>query len=161
MDFSNNNTSEIRRMRFETMIAGFLTGFGLIAYFISMRLLNLHTRIELHYFNIIILFLGLRYALKHIKLIKGELKYLEGLKTGLLVSLLSLIIFSVFMAVYGIFIDSSFFIFLQNEINIGHHNSIIETAFYVTGIIAIEGLSSGFILTFILMQYYKNDRSET
>lgn len=160
MDYSNN-TNEIRRMKSETMIAGFLTGFGLIAYFISMRLLSLHTRIELHYFNIVILFLGLQYALKHIRLITGELKYLEGLKTGLFVTIISLIVFNAFMAIYGIFIDPSFFIFLRDEINIGHHNTITETAFYVAGIITIEGLSSGFILTFILMQYYKNDRSET
>ena len=74
-----------------------LTSVGLIIYFMLMRAFNLHHKIILHYANVIVLFIGLRYSIKHIKSINGDIKYFEGLKSGIIVSLLSVLIFNIFM----------------------------------------------------------------
>ena len=141
--------------------SGILTSSGLILYFLLMRAFNLHYNLMLHYLNIIVLFLGLRYSLKHIKLITGNIKYFEGLKSGIIVSLLSVIIFNIFMFTYMVFIDQAFYDFMMEKISFGNVFSRQETIFGMMGLITIEGLSSGFIITFILMQYYKSENSET
>ena len=138
-----------------------LTSVGLIIYFMLMRAFNLHHKIILHYANVIVLFIGLRYSIKHIKSINGDIKYFEGLKIGILVTLTSIIIFNVFLLIYEFFIDPSFLTLLQDKLSFGFVKSPAATSFIVFGIIFIEGLSSGFIITYILMQYYKNDHSES
>lgn len=162
MDNSNNLvTNEISIMKAVTIKSGIFTALGLIVYFLLMKMLNLHQNLNLHYFNIVVLFLGLRYAIKHIRSINGEIKYLEGLKMGLLVTAISLLIFNIFMLIYETVIDPAFLDFLQQNISLGGNKSKQGTILGVMGLITIEGLSSGFILTFILMQYYKIDNSET
>lgn len=141
--------------------AGLYTALGMIFYFVIMRLLNLHNFLELHYLNIVVLFLGLRYAIKRIILKEGEIKYFEGLKAGIVVTLISIIIFNIFMVIYETVIDPSFLEFLKENIHLGNEFSSQQTIFNVMGILTIEGLSSGFIMTFILMQYYKSESSET
>jgi hypothetical protein len=141
--------------------AGIYTSFGLIFYFMAMRFFNFHHYLELHYFNIVVLFLGIRYTIKHIILTNSEIKYFEGLKAGLVVTLISIIIFNGFLLVYETIIDPPFLEFLKENISFGQLFSLQEIVFNVMGIITIEGLSSGFILTYILMQYYKANSSET
>ena len=140
---------------------GIYTGLGLIFYFLLMKVLGFHKYLELHYLNMIFLFFGLLYSIKKIKLISGELKYFEGLKIGILVTLTSIIIFNLFLLIYEFFIDPSFLTLLQDKLSFGFVKSPAATSFIVFGIIFIEGLSSGFIITYILMQYYKNDHSES
>jgi hypothetical protein len=141
--------------------AGIFTALGMIFYFVIMKLLNLHHHLELHYLNVIILFLGLRYAIKHIVFIKGEIKYFEGLKSGIVVTLISVIIFNIFMVVYETIIDPAFLILLNENIHLGNVFTSRQTIFNVMGLLTAEGFSSGFIMTFILMQYYKAESSET
>ena len=140
---------------------GIYTGLGLIFYFLLMKAFGFHKYLELHYLNMIFLFLGLLYSIKKIKLFSGELKYFEGLKIGILVTLTSIIIFNVFLLIYEFFIDPSFLTLLQDKLSFGFVKSPATTSFIVFGIIFIEGLSSGFIITYMLMQYYKNDHSES
>lgn len=141
--------------------AGIFTSLGMILYFVIMRFLNLHHYMELHYLNIIILFLGLRYAIKHVKLIEGEIKYFEGLKSGIVVTLITVLIFNIFMVIYETLIDPPFLTFLKENIYLGNQFSIQQTVINVMGLLTIEGLSSGFIMTYMLMQYYKAESSET
>lgn len=141
--------------------AGIFTSTGMILYFVIMRLLNLHHHLELHYLNIIILFLGLRYAIKRNIFISGEIKYFEGLKSGIVVTIITIIIFNIFMLIYETIIDPDFLILLKENIHLGNEFTSQQTIFNVMGLLTIEGLSSGFIMTFILMQYYKADSSET
>ncbi len=141
--------------------AGVYTALGMIFYFVIMRFLNLHTYLELHYLNVVVLFLGLRYAIKRIILKEGEIKYFEGLRSGIVVTLISIIIFNIFMVIYETVIDPPFLEFLKENIHLGNEFSRQQTIFNVIGILTAEGLSSGFIMTFILMQYYKSESSET
>ena len=143
------------------VIVGIFTALGLIFYFVIMRLFNLHKITELHYVNILVLFLGLWFVIKRKVKIKGEIKYFEGLKSGIVVTLVSLIIFNVFMFVYATIIDPPFLEFLKENIQLSNGLTSQQTMLNVMGILTIEGLSSGFIMTFILMQYYKADSSET
>ena len=137
-----------------------LTSVGLIIYFMLMRAFNLHHKIILHYANVIVLFLGLRYSIKHIKTINGDIKYFEGLKSGIIVSLLSVLIFNIFMYVYTVYLDYNFYNFINEKLSFSNNFSSQENIFGMIGLISIEGLSSGFIITFILMQYYKSENSE-
>jgi hypothetical protein len=141
--------------------SGIFTSLGLISYFMIMRVFNLHYNLMLHYLNIIVLFFGLRYSIKHIKLMTGDIKYFEGLKSGVIVSLISVLTFNLFLLIYTIYIDKPFYDFLNENISFGNLFSYEETIFGMMGLIIIEGLSSGFIMTYILMQYYKSENSET
>lgn len=141
--------------------AGIFTSIGMIFYFVIMRFFNLHHHLELHYANILILFFGLMYAIKRNIFIKGEIKYFEGLKSGIVVTLITIVIFNIFMVIYETVIDPDFLILLKENIHLGNDFTSQQTIFNVMGLLTIEGLSSGFIMTFILMQYYKADSSET
>jgi hypothetical protein len=160
-NISNTFKNESLQMNRVSLKAGVYTAAGLVCYFVIMRLFNLHHYLELHYLNVIVLFLGLRYALQHIKQITGEIRYFEGLKSGLIVTLISVFLFNIFMLIYETLIDPPFLLFLKEKITLGPLFSVQETAVEIAGILVAEGLSSGFVLTFILMQYYKSESSET
>lgn len=155
------STTEVQRMRRVTIKAGIYTALGLIFYFLLMRLFNLHKVMQLQYFNIVVLLIGLRYVIKNIKFITGEIKYFEGLKAGLLVTIMSVLIFNIFMLIYETVIDPPFLDFLKENISFGKNLSTWGTVINVMGLLMIEGLSSGFIITYMLMQYYKAESSET
>ena len=140
---------------------GMYTAIGLILYFMTMRVLNLYHNLALHYLNIIVLCMGLRFTIKRIAQINGNINYFEGLKSGIIVSIVSVITFNLFMLIYTTVLDRPFFSFLKENISFGNLFSGESTIIGLLGIIAIEGLSSGFIMTFILMQYYKSENSET
>ena len=141
--------------------AGIYTAFGLMFYFLAMRFLNLHHNLEFYYLNIIMFFFGIRHAIKRIISKNKEINYFEGLKAGLVVALISMLIFNIFMLFYETIIDPPFLEFLHSNISFGDFFSTQQIVFNIMGIIAVEGLSSGFILTYILMQYYKAEISET
>lgn len=161
-DIHNTTTNEIHEITWinTNTKAGIFTALGMIFYFVIMRLLNLHHILELHYFNIVILFFGLRYAIKRNILLKGEIRYFEGLKSGIVVTLITVFIFNIFMLIYETVIDPAFLNHLKENIYLGDQFTT-QTVFNVMGILTIEGLSSGFIMTYMLMQYYKADSSET
>jgi hypothetical protein len=144
-----------------TLKTGIYTAIGLIAYFTLMSVMNLHHNLTLHYLNIIVLFTGLRSSIKRIAQINGNINYFEGLKAGIIVSIVSVVIFNIFMLIYTTLLDRPFFYYLKENISFGNLFSGESTIIGLLGIIAAEGLSSGFIMTFILMQYYKSDNSET
>lgn len=161
-EIHKSTTNEIREVTgISTNVkAGIYTSLVMIFYFLIMRMLNLHHILELHYFNILILFFGLRYAIKHNILLKGEIRYFEGLKSGIVVTLITVFIFNIFMLIYETIIDPAFLNHLKENIYLGDQFTT-QTVFNVMGILTIEGLSSGFIMTYMLMQYYKADSSET
>jgi hypothetical protein len=64
------------------------------------------------------------------------------------------------MAIYETIIDPAFLVYLKDNIYLGDRFTS-QTVINIIGILTIEGLSSGFIMTYMLMQYYKADSSET
>ena len=64
------------------------------------------------------------------------------------------------MYIYTVYLDYNFYNFINEKLSFSNNFSSQENIFGMIGLISIEGLSSGFIITFILMQYYKSENSE-
>jgi hypothetical protein len=150
-----------QKITIQSIKFGFYTGLSLIIFFLFMKIFGFHRNLDLHYLNMIFLFFGLMFSIRKIKLFSGELKYLEGLKIGVIVTIVSILILNFFMLFYEFLIDPSFLKLLQEKISFGYEKSNTVTSLIVFGLIFIEGLSSGFIFTYMLMQYFKNDYSKS
>lgn len=150
-----------QKITIQSIKFGFYTGLSLIIFFLIMKIFGFHRNLDLHYLNMIFLFFGLMFSIRKIKLFSGELKYLEGLKIGVIVTIFSILILNFFMLFYEFLIDPSFLKLLQEKISFGYEKSNTVTSLIVFGLIFIEGLSSGFIFTYMLMQYFKNDYSKS
>jgi len=134
--------------------AGVLTGISLIGFFLLMKLLQLNYILELRYANIIFLYFGILYTLTQRRKYQGDLEYLPSLIDGLKTTGLTVLMFSVFFVCYLLFIDPDFMLYLQQEAPLGKY----LTPWTVMGVLMIEGFISGGIITFCMMQYYKNDK---
>src|SRR5438105_3279569 len=85
-----------------------LTALGLITFFLVMKLFNLATVVELRFFNILILLVGVRQMLLQERAQdSGRLEYLHGMMIGFMTAFLAAFMFSVFVFVY-LTLDSSF-----------------------------------------------------
>jgi hypothetical protein len=124
----------------------------LVGFFLIMKSLGLHEIISLHYFNGVFLLLGLFFALSSIskKNESNKIEYFNGIKTGMRMTLIAIIPFAIFIGLY-LKIDTSFMTFLYHNSVFGHY----LTPFVAGVVIAVEGIVSGFLLTFILMPYFK------
>lgn len=78
--------------------------------------------------------------------------YLDGLRMGMQVTLISVLIFIAFLALYLKFIDRGFLQVMEASGLWSFHKVTISQA--SIGIF-IEGMASGLIITFALMQYFK------
>jgi len=126
-----------------------LTGFFLI-----MKAFGLHEILAFRYFNVIflagcILMAFLLYRKKHDY--KG-IRYLTGIRMGIHVTLLGAILFSIFMGVY-LAIDTGFMEYVQEHGQFGEFLTPVRAA----GGVFIEGFASGAIITFSLMQLFKDE----
>jgi hypothetical protein len=139
-----------------SVIAGSLTAGTLILYFLIMRLLNLHYIFELRYFNAVILFFGIVFLFQRIRNEKGKIAYLEGLGAGFTMVSVAAILFSGFILVYMMFIDPAFLQFIKTHTPTGEDLDV----WILGGLIFSECLSSGAVFTFMLMQYFKDNKTE-
>lgn len=129
---------------------GVMTGFALIAYFLLMRIFNLHYITELRYFNVIFLFAGIYFALHRLQKSAGKIYYPEGLGIGMLTAIISSVVLAVFMLLY-LHVDHPFLLFVKHNSFMGEYMSPLS----IVGVILIEGGSSGAVFTLMLMQYFK------
>ncbi len=131
---------------------GLATSLFLIAYFSIMKMLNLAHIPELRYFNFFILLAGIYLAYQYVHKPNKAIEYLPGLGLGFITTVCSVIPFAIFMFVYFSYLDPV----LLEQIK-SSQTTMREylTPGSVAGAIVIEGMSSGVILSFIMMQYYK------
>jgi hypothetical protein len=130
---------------------GIFTAIALIAFFFLMKLIGLVQVYELRALNAIFLFTGVYLAIRYYKKHSPSIAYLNGLGVGLLTSAIALLFFSIFVVIYLGAIDPAFMESLkQNEIFGQYLNPYIAGA-----AIFLEGTLSGLLVSFILMQYYK------
>ncbi|WP_298755916.1 DUF4199 family protein [uncultured Psychroserpens sp.] len=131
---------------------GIFITISLIAYFLILKLFNLHENPWLRLFNGIVMSLGIYYAIKHYKLIsKDEFSYINGAKTGLVTGFVATVIFTVFMAIYMFHLDLPF-----TEKLLGDWFKDYEVgANILLFIIFIEGLASTVVLSLGFMQLFK------
>ena len=131
---------------------GIFIAMGLLAYFLVLRLFNLHENPWLRIFNGLIMAAGVFYAIKYYKLASQDaFTYIDGFKTGMFAGFFATALFTVFMAVYMYHIDTSFAEMMLNDWFDGYGAGPGLLLF----IVFIEGLASSVVLTLTFMQLFK------
>tara|TARA_B100000809_G_C15129222_1_gene527648 strand:+ start:2026 stop:2493 length:468 start_codon:yes stop_codon:yes gene_type:complete len=133
------------------LMYAFLTTVALGLYFILMRTIGLADNPLFRIFNFGILFMGIFKSISTFKDILGEdFTYFRGLIMGIKTALFTAFLFSASILVYYLF-DAPFIDQLLIEGRISGAGSI----FGLIGVILIEAIGSGFISSFMCMQYLK------
>lgn len=140
------------------IVTGLFTSLALIAYFMLMKAIGLVQILELRFFNIIIVAVGVCYGIRKLKreLHEDEF-YLKGIMQGFYISAVAIISFALFISVYLSYFDLSLLKYIRQKINVGW--SITGLTIFLT--IFMEGMASAVIITFAAMQYFKREGNET
>jgi len=129
---------------------------SLIAYFLILRLFDLHQNPWLRLLNGVFMAAGIYYAIKYYKLsVDKDFTYVDGFKTGLITGFVATILFTAFMAVYLFHLDPEFSKKLLSDWFSNHEEGTGILIF----IILIEGLASTVILTLTFMQIFKKSHN--
>ncbi len=133
---------------------GFLTSVLLIMTFIAFTALKHFAISQLSVANFFILFFGVYFALENYSPTgKGEsIDYFEGFKVGLLTSVIAVGIHALFFLIYS-GLDPTL-------LNYFHESSFLKGLahpFTLAAGILFEGMASGLIITYCLMQYFKKN----
>src|ERR1035437_2694438 len=132
---------------------GLVISLLLIAYFLMMKELHLVQIIEFRFLNFIIFLGGIIYAYRKYKEPNKNIEYMSGMGLGLVTTASSVIPFVLFIYVYFSFINPTLLMELKsNSVMMGQYISASSAA----GTVLIEGMCSGLILSFVMMQYYKS-----
>lgn len=132
---------------------GLKTALGLILYFVIMQLIGLSHHVELRLLNLLILVAGIYYALKKFKTThEDHMNYFRGLVVGVATGAVASVAFAVFLFIY-MKVDSSLLASIQENEPMGHYLNEYMSAF----IVALEGVFSGLLVTFVLINYVDTD----
>jgi len=132
---------------------GLRIGVGLIVYFVIMHLTGLSHHVELRLLNLLILVAGVYLALKKFKEThNGQLNYFRALATGVSTAAIGSFMFSLFLFAYMKLDPSLMESIIQNE-PMGRYLNAYIAAF----IVSLEGLFSGLLVTFVLINYVTTD----
>ncbi len=124
----------------------------LIAYFLILSLMDLHTNPVFSFFNAIITAFGIYAAIRSYKSEQGEnFEYSKGFTVGILTGFISTIIFTVFFAFYATELDEEFLPNLLKIIDREYDDSIGIVSF----VVAIMGFATSVVATLTFMQYFK------
>ncbi len=126
---------------------------ALIAFFTVMRLLDFHHHVELRLVNLVFLTLGIYYALKKFKSShEDHLNYFRGLITGVATGAIGSVLFAAFMFLY-MQLDKDLMQSIVDNEPMGHYLNPYIASF----IVALEGVFSGMMVTFLLMNSVNTD----
>jgi len=131
---------------------GSLMALALAGFFLLMKAFGLEHNLELRALNLFILFSFILMSIDHFKKNRSEdFIYLKGMGLGLLTSAIGVIIFATLVILYITVINPSFMEIIQQNEPFGDFlNPVL-----VGCTIVIEGMASGFLATYALMQYFK------
>lgn len=130
----------------------------LIAFFLFLKLFNLHENHWLRLFNGLIMAAGIYFSIKYYKLtVANKFTYVDGFKTGLITGFISTILFTIFMAIYMFHLDMEF---TQKILSKTFADYGLTTGVLVF-VIFIEGLATTVVLTLAFMQYFKNSQKDS
>jgi hypothetical protein len=134
--------------------AGLISCVSLITYFIIMKYFNFMSNAIAWTFNFIILWVGIIFACRYYRS-KTQLnvEYLPGLILGGITTAVTVIPFVLFIYIYFSQIDSALLQLLKNNILFMGERITPVTAAIST---MIEGICSGVIISFMVMQYFKS-----
>lgn len=131
---------------------GLMTCAGLVGYFLLMKAFNLEHHLEFRALNLVILGSGVLAAIKYFKDHSYHaMTYLRGLGAGILTAMIAVMSFAILLFIYLSFIQPGFMEVIKENEPFG----LYLNPYNVTGIIILEGVASGFLLSFAIMQYYK------
>lgn len=131
---------------------GFITMLGYVVYFIIMKLLGFADNIELRLLNFLIMIGGIALAVRAVRKDEEmEFTYYTGFTTGMITVATSVMSFSILLFIYLTLIDPAFLNALSVRDSIGN----LINPFLLSLVIFFEGVFSGFLATYIVMQYEK------
>jgi hypothetical protein len=134
-------------LRFAIAISGCL-----IAYFLLLALMGLHTKPIFSFFNAAITAFGIFEAIRFYKLEQGEnFDYAKGFTVGILTGFISTLIFTIFFAIYATELDEEFLPALLKIVDREYDDSIGIISF----VVAIMGFATSVVITLTAMQYFK------
>jgi hypothetical protein len=134
-------------------IYGAIAAIGLIVYFFIMYLAGFVHVIGLRFFNLVILFGGIYFALKQYKRSHGgRLDYFHSLTTGVATATVAAGTFSVFLFFY-LMIDGN----LMGNIAKNEPMGLYLNPYICSFIVFLEGLFSGFAISFLLTNFFASD----
>lgn len=126
---------------------------GLIAFFLLMKVAGLVHIYELRFLNVFIQVGGIYYALKKFKETHGQhINYFRALVTGVSTGAIASLIFAVFLFAY-LMVDQNLMLDMIEKEPMGRYLNPYLAAFMV----ALEGIFSGLLFTFILINYLPTD----
>ncbi len=132
---------------------GLKIGAGLIAFFLLMKVTGLVHHYELRFLNVFIQVGGIYYALKKFKETHGQhINYFRALVTGVSAGAIASLIFAIFLFAY-LMMDQSLMLDIIEKEPMGRYLNPYIAAFMV----ALEGIFSGLLFTFILINYIPTD----
>ncbi|MBX2897757.1 MAG: DUF4199 domain-containing protein [Cyclobacteriaceae bacterium] len=126
---------------------------GLIAFFLIMKVAGLAHIYELRFLNIFIQVGGIFFALKKFRETHDQhMNYFRALVTGVATGAVSSVIFALFLFIY-LTVDPGFMQDIITNEPMGRYLNPYITSFMV----ALEGLFSGLLFTFIIINYVNTD----
>lgn len=126
---------------------------GLILYFVLMKILGLAHHAELRLLNLLILVAGVYFALKKFKNThEDHLNYFRALITGVATAAVGSLVFALFLFIY-MKLDSN----MMESIREGEPMGRYLNAYMAAFIVALEGVFSGLLVTFVLINYVDTD----
>lgn len=130
---------------------GLFTSLALIVYFLSMKVLGLEDVFYLRFLNFIIIIFGV-YALIKSEVKRPQANYISTLVNGISMTVVTVLSFLIFLAIYIKVFDPSFIKILEQSKIWGNQLTVVQASIAIF----IEGMASGVVITFAWLQYFKN-----
>lgn len=132
---------------------GLRIALGLILYFVVMYFMGLGHQVELRLLNLLILVVGVYLALKKFREShEGQLNYFRALITGVSTAAIGALGFAIFLFLFMSFNET-----LMESIRANEPMGRFMNPYIASCIVALEGLFSGFLVTFILINFVTTD----
>lgn len=126
---------------------------GLILFFIVMKITGLAHHVELRLLNLVILIVGVYFALRKFKRThEDHLNYFRALITGVATAAIGSLVFALFLFFY-MKVDSG----MMQSIIDGEPMGRFLNPYMAAFIVALEGVFSGLLVTFVLINYVNTD----
>ena len=128
---------------------------GLLVYFIVMYIVGLVNVAEPRLLNLIVMGAGIYFALKQYRRTHhGQLNYFRALVLGVNTGFIGTSTFVLFLFIFFMQFQKNFL----HSVLAGEALSPYMNTYIATFAVWIEGIFSGFIMTFVLINYLRTDR---
>lgn len=129
---------------------GLFIAMGLVIFFFIMRVFGLLHVVELRVLNVFVMVWGILTAIQSLRKYQPEhFTYFKGMGTGVLTGIIGSVVFGLFVFVYVSFIDPDLMLSIIKNEPMGR----FLNPYIVSVIIAVEGIASALLVSFIIMNY--------